>query len=180
MKRRLKFSLSTLLVIVTLISTWFASVHYEATQQRSTVAWLAGLHTGLWRYDSQDPSLGFLDPSSATPSGTIEQFFGPHYAHNVEDVVVYDPDLNNLDRIARLRSLTTLNVGSELPLDLDPVSRLSRLRQLTVHAESIDSLRPLHKMSNLKTVLLVDTRVDRAEINALQKARPDMQVQLVP
>tara|TARA_R110002073_G_scaffold310884_1_gene481716 strand:+ start:1157 stop:1687 length:531 start_codon:yes stop_codon:yes gene_type:complete len=176
----MRFSLSTLLVVVTLFSAWFASVHHKATQQRSTVVWLSGLHTGLWRYDSQDQSLGFPDPSNAAPSGTIEQFLGPHYAHDVEEVLVYDPQLDSLERIAKLRSLRTLDVGSELPLDLNPVSRLTRLTQLTVHAESIDSLRPLHKMSNLKTVLLVDTRVDRHEIDALQAARPEMQVQLVP
>ncbi|WP_040763239.1 hypothetical protein [Novipirellula maiorica] len=176
----MKFSLATLLAAVAVSAAWFSHIHNSAANQRDATVWLDSIHTGLWRYDSDPQHAGFADPATRDSRGTVEPLFGPDYVHDIEEVLAYDPALGNLNQIAKLRKLTTLNIGSDTQLDLSALPKLSHLKQLTIHAQGINTLEPLHHMAALDSVLIIDTPVDPNELAALKNARPELQIQVTP
>ena len=163
-KRLLRFSLRTMLVVVTVLCVllgWLAWKVGEAKQQREAVAWILenSDHTVIF-YDYQRMRNGLYDHLSTTPPG-------PTWLHDVLGVNFFcSPDL------------VMIHNESRKTLDLTPLSKLSELRHLTVHVYDVRDVLSLVALNELETLVL-NMSVGSVEIGKLREALPNCEIRLI-
>ena len=175
-RRRIRFSLRTFLIAITLCCCWFGYHNYTVQRQQDSIGEVKRL--GGWiRYDFQVAS-GQFDPNAKSwvPSPLLDAL-GVDFFHHVAEVnFVYSEDhgrRSDNERIDRplpleclqgLPKLTALFLCNEQASDenLKHVSRLRRLKTFFVwdaHLVSDDGVRQLRRLHRLENIHLSESGI---------------------
>lgn len=181
LRRRLRFSLRTLLVIYTLVSL-LLGYYVLRVQNELRAAEAIAAASGQITYDWQVRPDGVYPPPKIDPPGPdwLHRYLGPHWFGRIAEVRLnefgYPGKKNDFATIgphlAGLPGLRTLSIwGGELDLkDCELLRGLTRLEKLELYAESV--IEPAHtaaiaKMKRLKSLKLKNVRTSLTAIYEL-------------
>jgi hypothetical protein len=117
-------------------------------------------------------TVGFYDRQTDTPSD-LEHLAG---LLSLDSLDITSRDLADISPLARCKSLQTLRLHSPKLTDLSPLAELTALTYLDLSETAVTDLRPLSKLNNLKAVLVYKTPITRPEVDALETALPNCTV----
>jgi len=95
---------------------------------------------------------------------------------SLESLELIECNITNLEPLRSLRQLERLNLSQTEVTDLRPIARLESLKQLSLNATNVSDLSPLHHLPRLETITALETNISDAQIDALQKALPKIQI----
>ena len=199
-RRFLRFSLRSLLAFTLLISLLMGLIGKERMQTRrehhiaetlkshGCSISLAGRFDLSYQYDADNEKLwrrwarvllgdrvrtvGFYDRQTHIPSD-LEQLAG---LLSLESLNIASRDLADISALARCKSLQALRLHSPKLTDLTPLAELTELSHLDLSETAVTDLRPLSNLNNLKAVLVYKTPITRPEVDALEAALPNCMV----
>ncbi len=79
---------------------------------------------------------------------------GLEYATNLEKVVLYSTEINDLSPLSGLTNLKSLELSSTEISDLSPLSSLTNLEYLHLYSYEMSDLSPLSELTTLKSITL--------------------------
>jgi hypothetical protein len=199
-RRLLRFSLKSLLAFTLLISLLMGLIGKERMQTRRELqiaetlkshgcsVSLSGRFDLSYKYAAENEkrwrrwarvllgdrvrTVGFYDRQTDTPSD-LEQLAG---LLSLDSLDITSRDLADISPLARCKSLQTLRLHSPKLTDLSPLAELTALTHLDLSETAVTDLRPLSKLNNLKAVLVYKTPITRSEVDALEAALPNCTV----
>ncbi len=145
-RRWLRFSLRTLLILVTVSGAVLGWVGWELEQvrkEKEVIAWVIEMG-GEIGYRQE---LSFFSKDS---------WFGVR----VTEADIYGRRTSNLSMLAKLKNLETLNLCGTKASDLSPLSELKNLRNLDISYTKAIDLSPLAELENLETLHLTNAEVN--------------------
>jgi hypothetical protein len=166
-RRWLRYSMRTLLVVVTLLCIWLGLVVSRAERQRQTVAALRAMNAQVF-YDTP-----LLNPGGQPANWRwLRSWIGDDYFDDITYVSVrHGGDDDLLRRIADLRGLTRLDVHGLLVTDegLVPIAQLPKLEILAVFTQEVtdDGMRILARAPALRKLVIRAPKVTDQGVMAI-------------
>lgn len=181
-KRRhcLRFSLRSMLVVLTVLGVWLGLQVNRANTQRRIVKWVT--ENGGWvDYDwfmgeDYDYDYGFVLGNE--PSGTfqppgpiwIRRLIGDEYFQSVVVVDAPHAELQDLSPLVKLTTLKVLYLKGTLINNVSPLSSLTQLENLNLEDTSVREIYALASLKELKCLNLSHTAVsDFTSLSCLSK-----------
>lgn len=161
MRRLLRISLRTTLVVVTVLCLWLGLNVRRAERQKETVAWVKTIG-GNVGYDYEHHENGELigDPRLAGPPWLVD-YLGVDYFASVEFVWIDHSNVADLSPLVNLPNLRQLSVlRADEVTDISPLCELTELQWLQLWSTSVTDLSPLAKLTKLKRLELGCCRVN--------------------
>lgn len=186
MNRWFRFSLSTLLFVMAVVSVVLAVVVKRAHSQKEAVSWAT--RTGGYVFynfevDSQDRLIGHFDSNNqfithATPPGPawIRDWVGVDYFAPITVVHVRGEAVDDLSPVTCLSNLQGINILKTNVSDLSPLSTLANLRLVWIKDSPVQDLKPLAQLPNLDRLMLFNTKVSDAEVDMLHEMLPNCRI----
>jgi internalin A len=81
-----------------------------------------------------------------------------------------------LTLLSGLTNLFYLDLSRNKITDVSPLSGLTNLQVLWLAFNEITDITPLHQLENLYTLILRENPISEEQIEALQKALPDLEI----
>lgn len=176
-RSRLRISLRTFLILLTLVLVWFGWLVERTNRQRKAVAWVRQMG-GSVEYDSQYDNERYVE--GAEPSGPEwlrdyhDQVRAVHFGdvrihdltpltsiRGLKRVVFVDTEITDLNALANIKSLELLSLHNTRVTDLTPLRNL-RLQSIGF-VGTIGDLTVLTNMKSLLWLYLYNTEVDDLE-----------------
>ena len=153
-----RFSLRTMLVVLTAFAVWLGVQANRANRQRAVVRWVT--ENGGWvHYDWQFHKRNGIDIfiSGNRPPGPawLRRQIGDDY---FQSVVGIGAEVDDVSPLVGLSSLESLYIDGPVN-DLTPLARLSRLKRLGLTATRVRDLSPLVDLSDLEVLHLNESPV---------------------
>jgi hypothetical protein len=148
-RRWFRFSLRTLLILVTLLSVPLEWVAWKRGQERAAISWvekMGGYVVYEYRYK--------LDNRNWWEESTDKWF-----RERVRGVCLRNTPVSDLSPLAELKHLEGLNLYSAGVKDLSPLAELTKLEILTLSYTQVSDLSPLAELKNLEQLFLINTQV---------------------
>lgn len=165
---RLKFSVRTLLVFMTLIAVWFAWMECTVRRQKETVAWVTGLGGRAVDYD-----VAASKPSGPRAPAWMRELFGDDYFRRITLVQISGQTLDDLSPLENFNALEHLTISDCEVADVEPLSRLKSLKELNVDGCNLSDLSPLANLRGLEKLSVKQNRISDltplAELHHLQE-----------
>ncbi len=184
----LRFRLRTFLIILTILCVWLGWFLYRVEQQRSSVHWIE--QQGGFVYYGYESRIRFpddFDYLSLSPSSVFVReppvpdwllhILDIHYFSDVVGVDLVDTQVSDLKPIAGLRNLETLQISDTQVSDVSPLAGLTNLKWLLLDGTQVSDVTPLATLKNLQWLLLSNQQVCDEEIEKLQLALPNCDIQ---
>jgi hypothetical protein len=149
-RRWFRFSLRTLLIVVTVASVPLGWVGWELNQvsrEKATTTWVEKMGGGF-RFNP-DREKGWWEDST-------DKWFG----ERVWRVDLQNSQVSDVSPLAALKSLEYLSLDNTQVSDLSPLAELENLRELHFRRTAVSDLSPLAKLGNLILLVLSDTQVN--------------------
>jgi len=171
--RFVRFSVRTLLIVLTIFCVWLGWTVERARKQREAVEWVR--EVGGWAsydYKRRAPKwlmrhLGIDFFNDVTRVGLTENL-SPTARPLVADVT----PVKDLSPLAGLTSLKVLLLQGTQVSDLTPVARLTNLEELFLHRTQVSDVSPLTGLTRLTKLDLRSTRVrDLSPLNGLESVK---------
>jgi len=141
-----RFSLRTLLILVTVLGAVLGWVGWELQQvrkEKEAIAWV--IEVG-----------GEIGYRQEPPFFSMDRWFGAR----ATEADLHGRRTSNLSMLAKLKHLETLNLCGTTATDLSPLSELKNLRTLDIsYTKAIDPS-PLAELENLETLHLTNAEVN--------------------
>ncbi len=161
--RRLRFSLRTMLVVVTVACVFLASKVRQAERQREAVAWVketGGEVCYDFEFDDARDSIGhstifgrFIPRAEAPGPKWLRETIGLDYFATVVFVVLGDVEVCDISSITSLQAVSFLSVDFG-GTDLTPLAKMANLEWLMLSGRSINDLSPMGTLTKLKGLSL--------------------------
>ncbi|PHR95541.1 MAG: hypothetical protein COA78_29940 [Blastopirellula sp.] len=162
-KRRfyLRFTLRTLLVVMTAICLLLGWKVNQAKRQRDVVTWIEK-HAGIVTYQYQTERDPFSnDPEPEPPGPTwLRNIIGIDFFDEVIRVEFHGSAITELTPLANLSGLTYLNISETQVDDLTPLAKLPHLTRLHLRQTQVRDLTPLSRLTDLEYLTVFDAHVD--------------------
>jgi hypothetical protein len=174
MRKWLRFSLRTLLLLITALCVWLGIQVTSARRQREAVAAIikAG---GTVFYDYEmvpDTPFGYNVNKMLRPPGAawLRQLVGEDYFRTAGVVWLPSSAESAVDQLAKLSSVQAIRIEGEV-IPLHTLAHLSRLRSLSLMGNRIDSLELslLPNPARLTHLVLVVRNVDDAAMERISR-----------
>ena len=172
-RRFVRFSLRTLLVVLTLVAGFLSIQVNRANHQRAVVRWLAENNASVsydWQfYERADGVKLFIGDSGNQPPGPIwlRRQIGDEY---FQSVIGIDASVGDVSQLAGLTELEWLTLRETPVSDITPLARLKRLERLNLIDTQVRNLSPLSGLSNLEGLHLIGSPVtDLSPLSKLTK-----------
>jgi Leucine-rich repeat (LRR) protein len=95
---------------------------------------------------------------------------------NLEELQFYNVKVGNLEPIANLTNLKELRLY-EMPIsDIEPLGNLKNLEEIRMYDVNVRNLDVLFNLKNLKVLWLLYVPVSDEQVEELQKALPDLEI----
>jgi len=163
-RRWFRYSLRTLLVVVTIFCVALGYWTHRANRQKAVVKWVQE-HRGLVYYDFQydDKDKYIVDAKPPGPKW-LREFLGKDYLATVVGV-----DFQNG---------WFLNTEFRELKDIAPLAKLGRLKYLNLNASGeVNDLTPLAGLTRLEELILKNTpQITQEQTDELQKALPNCKI----
>lgn len=168
-KRLLRFSLRTMLVVVTVLCVVLAWKVRQAERQKAAVAWLleAG---GNVTYDFELDSEGRRIPGAELPGPEwLRELVGVDYVATVigVDFRTFVFEGTDLSPLATLSSLHWLFLANNGTTDLSPLEAMTDLENLWIERTQVTDFSPLANLTRLNTLWLKETQI--ADLSPLRR-----------
>jgi hypothetical protein len=165
MTKKIKFSITSLLICMALCSWWIAKVSSSARAQRQSIEWLTD-ESAIFFYDFEFVQGTFenathryqSDPRPTTPSWIIDKL-GIDYFHSVVSVKLNNFDGEDLSRLSAFTDLLSLDLQYSHSPNLDVLNKLGRLKWLFLCDSNIDNVALLANNHDLVGIFLDGTQV---------------------
>jgi len=197
MRFRFRYSISTFLIVIALVSALLGKASIEARRQKAAVDWVRD-HGGGVLYDWNEHHTEYWTPPPEHPYPEwLRNFFGDDYFQTVTYVWVDSSDLTplanfpdihtlilsdneivNLSPLESLKKLKVLDLNRNQITDLAPLARLPLLTRLHVEDNRITDISPLLSLEYLKEAELKGNQIDKSQLellNARMEATIDRQ-----
>jgi hypothetical protein len=151
-RRWFRFSLRTLLILVTVLSLplgWVGWRLGEVRRERATITWVEEMGGKV-----DFPSRINPDERSWWEKST-DKWFG----ERVWLVTLYETQVTDLSPLAELKSLKEIAIGHTQVSDLLPLADLKDLERLYLNNTQVSDLSPLGELKNLEVLSLQHTQV---------------------
>ncbi len=159
-RRKLRLSLRTSLVLLTVACVMFASLRrlvHRANQQRRVVGW-------VWE---QRGRVSYKYPHAVNdeepPIAWLNRLIGRDYMGNVVSVDLSNSPVRDVTPLAKLTKLEELILDSTQVSDMTPLANLANLEYLNLRNTQVRDVSSLIKLKNLKTLHLAGTPVNNVE-----------------
>lgn len=156
MRLRFRYSISTFLIVIALISALLGKASIEARRQKAAVDWVRD-HGGGVLYDWNEHHMEYWTPPPEHPYPEwLRSLFGDDYFQTVTYVWVESSDLTPL---ANLPDIHTLILSDNNIVDLSPLAPLKKLKILDLNRNQLSDLAPLARLPLLTRLHLEDNRI---------------------
>ena len=136
-RRFLRFSIRTLLIVLTISCVWLGWKVERARKQREAVAWVQELGGGL-SYDSESPGPQWL-----------RKRLGRHFFDDVVRVSLTLAVVSDVTPLSGMTRLQELHLEGTQVSDVTPLSGLTRLQTLDLDGTQVRDVTPLARLTNL-------------------------------
>jgi Leucine-rich repeat (LRR) protein len=175
-RRWFRFSLRTLLIVVTISSVplgWVGWRLGQARRERATTTWIEemggevsrrSLFSGrVWSVSFQNTPVSDLSPLAELKS--------------LETLALHNTQVSDLSLLAELKNLKQLYLSNMQVSDLSPLSELKNLEGLGLYGTQVSDLSPLAELKNLEWLGLEDTQVSEEQVQELRQALPNCNIE---
>ncbi|PHR99508.1 MAG: hypothetical protein COA78_24910 [Blastopirellula sp.] len=200
---KLRFSMRTLFIIVTLLCVLLVPLSvklYQARQQRLAVEWVLA-NGGSVHYDYQEDEYGYFHSSDPADNLWLRSVLGNDFfdevvevgfenltvtdisqlthLQSIETVVLVDPQNVDLSPLGSLKNLDSLDITfssekSYTAKNMEELSKLDCSLNILLHGQLIDDLTPVQQLNNIRELELIHT-----EVNDLSPLSDLMQLELL-
>jgi len=157
-RRLLRFSLSTLLIALTIGCVWLGGKVEKARKQREAVAWVRGMR-GTVAYDYEFAHGDFIEDADPPGPDWLINLVGVDFVSEVVYALLYSEQECNLMPLTRLRSLKILTLSGPGVGDISAVAQLTDLEELDLGHTFVADVTPLAGLTSLVALDLDDTDV---------------------
>jgi hypothetical protein len=173
-KRRImfRFSLSTLLVIVTALCVWIALGTQRARTQKRAVEEMKRQGASVL-YDFQVENFGFGSPPPPFPENAspLTKLLGVDFFRGIDTVYFGDSAMDIGDAPAALRPLQSS--------EIDQLKSLATVKNVTVYRRvGADDLRALAELDGLKSLVIGEYTGDEDSLARVQEQHPNLQISI--
>ena len=162
-RRWLRFSLRTLLILVTVLSVPLGWVGWRLGQirrEQATIAWI----------EERGGEVSFqYGTDKSWWEKTTDKWFGER---RVRSVSLHNKQVSDVSPLMELKNPTFLNLGSTHVSDLSPLAELKNPAYLDFQNTQVIDLSPLAELKSLRTLVLRNTQVSDlsplAELKSLE------------
>jgi hypothetical protein len=172
-RRWFRFSLRTLLIVITVLSLplgWIGWRLQQVRRERATVVWVQKMG-GQVKFHAENDERNWWEATidkwcggrawGVSLQGTEVSDLSPLTKLKcLESLVLYNTQVSDLSPLAKLTSLEHLSLSKTQVRDLSPLAELRLLEWLAFHSTQVSDLSPLAKLKNLRSLYLSDTPVD--------------------
>jgi hypothetical protein len=156
MRLRFRYSISSFLIAIALVSALLGKMSIEARRQKAAVEWVRD-HGGGVLYDWNEHHMEYWTPPPDHPYPKwLRELFGDDYFQTVTYVWV---DSSNLTTLKNLPKIHTLILSDNGIVDLSPLESLKKLKVLDLNRNQIIDLAPLARLPLLTSLHLEDNRI---------------------
>jgi hypothetical protein len=168
-RRLFRFSLRTLLVVLTALCLLLGYKVRHVQQQQAAVAWVQQMH-GVVTYDFEVNGSGAPVPYAQPPGPNwLRQLIGVDYFASVVGVNLTNPLVNDVTPLATLLSLKELCVQNTAVSDLSPLAKLTRLERLRLISTPVTDVSMVPTLTKLRALRLGYCRI--TSLSALTRVR---------
>lgn len=170
--RYLRFSVRTLLVMLTLFCVWLGWKAQRARTQREVVAWVHEMGGSVY-YDYEIDGKNGTFVSNPQPPGPdwLRELLGVEFLDEIVEVRIRK-SVADISPLSKLKSLEWLCMTNHQVTDLSPLRKLTNLKRLELYSRQVSDLEPLAELTNLEILALDNTQVsDLSPIAELTKLR---------
>jgi Leucine-rich repeat (LRR) protein len=188
-QRSLRFSMRTLLIVVTVLSVplgWVGWKKGQVQRERATITWVKKMGGGVdfdpnrekgWWEKTTDNRFGLRVWRVDLNSTQVSDISPLAELKNLGRLVLTNTQVSDLSPLAELKNLEWLSLHSTQVSDLSPLADLKNLRGLFLNNTHVSDLSPLTDLKNLKWLYLQKTQVSDlsplAELKNLAMLRLD-------
>ncbi len=165
-RRGLRFSLRTLLIVVTVLSVplgWIGWRLQQVRRERATIIWIEKMGGNVSFHHQFE-----TDPRSWWKEST-DRWFGERVGY----VNLHHPQVSDLSPLTEFKNLKVLDLGKTQVSDLSPLAELKNLSTLYLGNTQVSDLSPLAALKNLESLNLSNTQLSNlsplAELKNLEK-----------
>ena len=152
-RKRLRISLRSFLIVLTLFCIFLGWWTHRAQKQRAAVKWARSV--GEVVYDFEMLPIGSWKPS------WWHETFGLDYFEEVHYVRLNSATIDDLSLLANLPNIKVLDIKyCSTVTDFSPLSRLRSLEDLKAAKSSIENLDLISDLRNLKSLDLRSTKIN--------------------
>jgi len=179
-KRLFRFSLRTMLVVVTVLCVLLGWKVYQVNKQKRVVAWVWDMGGAVvydyedYKFDEECVWVG-TGPGLPGPDWLCE-LVGVDYFATILMVGLSNTQVSDLSPLENLTNLEQLFLLNTPISEVSPLAKLTRLKTLDLGHTQVTDLSPLANLTKLKTLWLNDTNVTDEEVAKLQKALPNCRI----
>ena len=161
LRRLLRISLRTTLVVVTVLCLLVGLKVRRAERQKEAVAWVKKIGGNVgYDYEHHENGKPIDDPRLPGPQWLLD-YLGVDYFASVEFVWIDYSNVADLSPLVNLPNLRQLSVlRADKLTDISPLSELTGLQWLQLWSTSVTDLSPLAKLTKLKRLELDCWHVD--------------------
>ena len=166
-RRWFRFSLRTLLIVVTVLAIplgWVGRQLLQVRRERATVTWV----------EEMGGKVSF--PSSIANRSWWEKSTDKLFGERVERVGLSRTQVSDLSPLAKLKSLNQLHLDNTQVSDLSPLAELKSLEVLYLHIMQVSDLSPLAELKSLRRLVLKNTQVSDEQVRELKQAFPNCEI----
>ncbi len=171
-RRGLRFSLWTLLIVVTVLAVPFGWVGWrlgQARREQATITWVEEMG-GNVSFLSRIAKPNFAKRSWWEKS--TDKWFG----ERVWGVMFHNTQVSDLSPLVELKNLRGLGFSSTQVSDLSPLAELKNLEQLSLSYTQVSDLSSLAELKNLELLSLSNTQVSDEQVQELRQALPNCKI----
>lgn len=158
-RRWLRFSLRTVLIVLTAFCVWLGWFLFQVEQQRDAVKWILD-YGGTVSYDFETDDVGKAEGAQPSAPQWLIDRLGVDFFSSVTHVSdVHHLQISDITPLAALKNLKVVDLSGTQVSDVTPLLDQTNLDWLNLSDTLLNEVTPLVGLTNLKVLILSGTPV---------------------
>ncbi len=184
-RRWLRFSLRTLLIVVTVLSVPLGWIGWRLGQERATITLIEEMGGSVsfnsiakrgWWEESTDKWFGKRVRWVDLRNTQVSELSPLAELKSLEHLWLHNTQVSDLSPLAELKNLETLYLYNTPVSDLSPLAELKSLERLQLRNTPVSDLSPLVELKNLVLLSFDNTPVSDEQVQELRQALPNCKI----